>query len=125
MKRIILAALVGALVSGPAVAVDETGSYYRLGMGSEKCAKYLGAYGTSELKHTPDGQFSFNNRFGIWIGWIHGYATRVNMTTKGRANIYDMDSIGIAAWLASWCRDNPSKDLTEAMNAFTQSRLKQ
>ena len=125
MRKVIIAVvLVGVLVSGAAWGKDEAGRYYIFGAGGEKCAKYLGDYSTSELKREPNEEFTYSPKFGIWIGWIHGYATRVNKTIKGRANIYDMDSVDIAAWLASWCRDNPSKELTRTMHALTESRLK-
>jgi len=123
-RRIILAALVGVLVIGPAWAIEVKDRLHVFGAGSTLCTKYLGAYGTADLKTAPDGYMSSGDVFAYELGWIQGYATRVNETTKGRENIYDMDTIGLAAWVASWCRDNPSKRILNAMEALTESRLK-
>ena len=63
MKRIILAALVGVLVGGPAWAIDEKGSFFLYGRGETKCSSYSAEYGKSRLKQKPDGQL-----YESWIG---------------------------------------------------------
>ena len=122
-KVIIAAALLGVLVSGPVWAVDEAGSYFNFGAGLEKCTKYLGEYAAADLKKIPGKQISYKRKFGYILGWIEGYATRVNKITKAGADIYDMSILDMMAWLASWCRDNPSKILINAMDSLTENQL--
>ena len=102
----------------------EKGAFFNYGAGSSNCTKYLGSYGSANLKRTPDGGISYVGDFGFVMGWLQGFATRVNRTIPGGANIYDMDSVELAAWVASWCRDNPLKQVVDAMDALTESRVK-
>ena len=73
---------------------------------------------------TPEGNISATTDITAEFGWILGYASRANEDSLGRADIYEMKSVDLAAWAASWCRDNPSKTLYDAMAALTESRLK-
>ncbi len=62
MKRIILAALVGMLVSGPAWGADEKGIFVSFPPGTEKCTEYLGATAPRGFESQPIRQFPNGSR---------------------------------------------------------------
>jgi hypothetical protein len=52
--------------------------------------------------------------------WIFGYVTAYNRQTPDTVDIRGGTEIdGILLWLDNWCKENPSKDMSDAMEAFT------
>ena len=112
-------ALGGMVISGPAAAMSGNGYVPKLDSScSEVVKKFEAANLTSEgreVKYHPD--------FGNIIGWIAGYMTGVNYVVRGKADYYKATADEVA-WVASWCRDNQSKDLSDAMAIRTFKRLR-
>jgi len=117
MKRIILAALIVCVVS-PAWGDTAAGVY--AAKLSPECSTFLSDYAMAELSQRGS-KITYSNHFGDNIGWIAGYMTRVNFSVRGKEN-YFRDLLEEVAWVASWCRDNPSLDLSDAMRAITKAR---
>jgi hypothetical protein len=116
MKRLILAVLIVGVVSP---AWGEAKGVFQAIITAE-CSEILSDYATSKLE-SRGGNTTYNKHFGDIIGWIAGYMTRVNYSIPGKEN-YFHDLIDEVAWVASWCRDNSSSDLTAAMKALTRVR---
>ena len=122
MTRMVLLAVL--LISLPlaASAKDERGRYVSMGEGNANCGTYLGAYSVADLRKRGSDH-SYRGDFGSYLNWLQGYASRVNQTEPGGQNVYQMGTVDIAGWVASWCRDNPSKSLLEAMDQLTNKVL--
>ncbi len=117
MKQIFLAFVVCGVLTGPAWGVVE-GNFVVAGAGAVKCSKYMSVYGQSGLELTG---VKWSSRVGFheYTGFINGYITGVNGWLKGKENWFEGLSVGdVAAWLSSWCRDNPSKPLAFGMEAL-------
>lgn len=121
MKRAILGALLGCLMSTPAGSADPAGTFIIYGAGGTTCATYLGALQKAAPRRTPEGgvQWFSGHDYGVMYGWILGYVSHVNQSIPGKANHFEpMDKFEIAAWVASWCRGNAGKDLFDAVEAM-------
>ena len=57
-------------------------------------------------------------------GWINGYISEYNgWVDNGKSDIVaGMGTNDTYRWLASWCRDNPSKGLFDAIQSLILSR---
>ena len=130
MTRIILAALVGVLVSGPAWGADEKGFYEPYGWSERKCAEFLNDYAKSKLKKkepTKGGwmAFTYNTDFSEWVGFISGRLTGTNALQLGKRNFFvGVHIVDVAAWLGSWCRDNMDANMATALDAYIATRTK-
>lgn len=121
MRRIMaIAVMVGVLASGPAWGGEVT-TYVTSYMG--KCKKFLGAYAGMKLigGSTYEGDHDvFLNR-----GYILGYLTAYNAYKRDKGTILgSMEMNDAFRWIASWCRDNPQKDLSYAMGALIKAQIK-
>ena len=117
MRKLILAAVMAVSLSGAAGAADADGGWSVVGIIS--CAKYLDKYSRSTL----EGESGFNgpNEFLGYSGWINGFVSGYNIAadtdiTKG------MTRNDVRRWIASWCRDNGSRDVFVALIEFIRSR---
>ena len=100
---------------------DADGTYSALE--NKSCGEYLDAYSRATLYDDGDG-YKGPHEFWYATGWINGYITSYNQwTANGKENVAAGLSHGdVYRWVASWCRDNPSKELVEATAAFIGSR---
>ena len=117
MNRYALCLSVIALVlSGAAHAADKDGRYTILG-GMNTCGEYLGAYAAATLTDT-----GYTGPHKSWeaFGFINGYITAYNRyRPNGKQNILaSMSNIDAYRWIASWCRDNPSKNLFDGFGVL-------
>jgi hypothetical protein len=107
-------------VSGEAWAADARGNYTV--SGASTCGKYLDAY--SRTTHTGDA--TYDGPYEAWhnFGWIAGYISAYNrFVSNGKKDIREGTTSNDAhRWLASWCRDNKSNDLDDAVFAFIRSQ---
>ena len=115
MKRIILAALLGVLVSGP--ALGKTFVSYA----DADCAGFTELYAKGGLKWDANSLPTWTNRqFGYRLTWIFGYISAVNneaISSGDLAKDKGMKLSGVISWIGSWCRDHQSKDLSDAIDA--------
>lgn len=118
MRRIVVPALVGMLVSGTAFAIDRNGSY--VGRFNYSCPQVMKLYEKSDLKKDGTG-VTFNRSFSVIVGWMAGYMSRVNSSKTGKSDFYG-NMADEAAWVAKWCETNQKSDLMEAMEALTKER---
>ena len=121
MKRAILGALLGCLMSTPAWSADPAGTFIIYGAGGNTCATFLGAHEKAAPRRTTGGgvQWSSGHDYEVMYVWILGYVSHVNQSTPGKANHFEpMDKFEIAAWVASWCRGNAEEDLFDAVEAL-------
>jgi len=120
MKRLILASLLAVGVSGEAKAYDTKGQGFI--RAPQLCSYYLDAYSKTTLK----GERGSNGPHEWWIsmGWIDGFISGHNISAdNGKFDIVaGMIDNDIYRWIASWCRDNMSKDLGHAVTALIRSR---
>ncbi|HSR56154.1 MAG TPA: hypothetical protein VLN73_07920 [Alphaproteobacteria bacterium] len=118
MRRMIVAALAGILISGSAFAIDKQGSY--VGRFNYACPQVLELYQKSDMQKDGAG-VTFNRSFSVIVGWMAGYMSSVNSTRTGKSDFYG-NMADEAAWIANYCESNEKSDLMEAMEALTKAR---
>ena len=121
--RMIIAAVLALGILGTAgesYAKDASGGWDILG--GTSCSEYLDSYSRSSL--SVEGTYDGTPRFFGSIGWLNGFITAYNLNVQnGRRNVlYGITYNDTYRWAASWCRDNPSKDITTAVQALIRSR---
>jgi len=116
MKRLLMTVLVGLVISGSAWGIGEDGIFKHYSQPS--CGEYLGAYAGATLKN--DGDYEGNHEVWKVFGWLSGYLTAYNThVDNGKADILGSMTLNDARrWIGSWCRDNPSKNLHQALFAM-------
>jgi hypothetical protein len=120
MKRIILVAAIVLGIAGGVEAAEPSGGFTPYG--SVSCAEYLDDY--SRLKLTGGGKYSGPvNAFGSF-DWLNGFISGINHEAKnGKKDIFEgMTPNGIKRWIASWCRDNPSRNVIGAVYNLRKTR---
>lgn len=87
------------------------------------CGEYLEAYSRTTLDDDASA-FTGPREFSSAIGWINGYISGYNASTEnGKEDIAaGLSGFDVYRWIASWCRDNPSKGLVRAIGDFINSR---
>jgi hypothetical protein len=119
MKRLLMAVLAGLMISGPAWGYDEVDEF-KIGRihNLPECGEYLGAYD----KATLTAEHTYQAPYEAWgvFEWINGYVTAYNLfVDTGVMDVLSpMAKNDSRRWIASWCRDNPSSDLDEALQAL-------
>ena len=85
---------------------------------NETCGYYLDAYSRTTLRGNT---YSGPAEAWLVIGWIGGYLTAYNeFNANGKKSILGgMSQNDARRWIAAWCRDNPSKDVLDAVSALT------
>jgi len=115
VKWLLMMVLVGLVINGPAWGYDQDGI---TAFNTPKCGEYLDVYAKTTLK--PNNVYE--GPYEAWkvFGWISGYLTAYNENTDNRIkNILGTTTMNDARrWIASWCRDNPSKDVLDALVAL-------
>ena len=86
-------------------AMDDQGATFVRGVGNSSCTDYLGAYALADFKQLADGGSQYN--------------------VVGRSDWFNMNGPEMAAWLASWCRDNPEQTLWFGVKTLTKQRLEE
>lgn len=104
----------------PVEAADRDGNHRLYPIGT--CALYLDAYAGTNFD--ADGSFVLSDgRMGAFSGFIKGYLSAVNAERPGAADHFSaIPHRNLYRWIASWCRDNQSKDFGVAVKAFADSR---
>jgi hypothetical protein len=120
MKRLALAAVLAFSMSGEAWAFDAKGNYTHLGR--PECGEYLDAYSRSTLE--GEGNYTGTHSFYKAAGFINGFITAYNryIPNDKSHSLSGMTINDARRWLASWCRDNGSRDLEYALEALIESR---
>ena len=115
MKQLLMAVLVGLVISGSAWAKDKNGEYITKAVPT--CGEYLDAYGKTTLN--TEGYSGPHEAFKVF-GWMNGYITAYNrQTPNGLSGVLGTMPLNDARrWMASWCRDNPASDLDDALYAL-------
>lgn len=116
MRLIILVVMLTFGLAGEAAAGDaKVGAVVR---GELSCSEYLDAYSKTELK--GENKTIGYYEWGTASGWINGFITGYNVYSgSNKDDIVDGMSItDTYRWLASWCRDYPSKNLPDAVHAL-------
>ena len=113
MKRLVLISVFMALASPTWGASNGRYTEYNY-----NCQEYLDAYAKTTL--IDDNKYSGPHAMWEASGYIRGYTTAYNReTNNGIGNILeDMSMRDTYSWIASWCRDNPSKTLDDALQAL-------
>ena len=123
MIRIIIAALVALVVSGPAWGKNNSDKWDNYYPGYQKCTEYLADYAKAETKETQT-DITYPTDAALALGWMMGYVSGINENVNGKKDFFDMSFSEIASWVASWCRDNPRKTIHKGMDALYWSRNK-
>ena len=120
MKRLLLAALLVFSMSGEALARGSNREYIPRDV--MPCVEYLDAYARTTLLKEND--FKGPHEFFAAAGWVGGFITTYNSYVQnGKRDIIEgMTANDALRWVASWCRDNSSRDLEYALEALIESR---
>ncbi len=118
MKRFqhaLVLSVIALVLSGAAHAKDKDGFYVTVDTLS--CGKYLDAFSRATLTDSGyDGPYQAWSAFGFINGYISAHNRYV---PNGKENILgSMSTNGARRWIASWCRDNPSKDMLDGLSAL-------
>jgi len=122
MKTVIVGLLMVVLFIGFTEAKDKNGGW--VGRGGDTCTVYLDAYSRSTLK----GESGYKGPYIAWntFGWLNGFFSGYNLAKPN--NIEDvieaMTNNDVRRWVASWCRDNPSSSVDDAVVALLNKILK-
>ena len=83
----------------------------------KSCGYYLDAYSRTTL---IDGSWKGPHEFWKISGWINGWLSAYNeFNANGKSDILGGMTLNDAMrWMAAWCRDNPSKDIHDALDAL-------
>ena len=116
MTRLIVLATVFMLASGPVGAADSKGKWAVVG--AKSCQQYLDAYAKATL--TGEGTITGHDMFHKLSGWVNGFISAYNFTVKNgkKSTTAGMSINDNYRWIASWCRDNSSKDIADATIAL-------
>ena len=117
MRRLLIAALVAAGIAGTPSegnAKDAKGAY--MAPGNITCGEYLDAYSRSTL--TGGADYRGPQIFWFAVGFINGFVSGANaLLENGKKNVLAaVPADDPYRWVASWCRDNPSRSLVNAVN---------
>ena len=122
MIRLLLAAIIFLFLYGEGMAADENGNFPVFTPGNEKCTDFLNDYAksTMDIIENEDSTYIKNTSdIALEVGWIYGYLTAINKTRLGKEDFFsDLGLLDTLGWIASWCRDNPTKSLYDATNSF-------
>jgi len=116
LKQVFFLSIIALVLSGAAHAKDKDGSY--ITVGNQSCGEYLDAYSRATLTGESEGKGPAEavNIFGYINGYISAYNRYV---PNGKQNILGSMSVNdVRRWIASWCQDNPSKDLVDGIDAL-------
>jgi hypothetical protein len=114
MKRILMVMLViGALVWGKGAGAFVTHDL-------PVCSEFLDAYGKTTLME--GGKYSGPHEVWGVFGWVNGYLTAWDRSVGDGDALDGMLSNDVHRWVASWCRDNLSKDIDDALQALILTR---
>ncbi len=115
---VLIVALALVLSSANGWARDKNGDFMTYDYVS--CGEYVDAYSKSTLKGNRNFQGPYET--GTVFGGIYGYLSAYNrFSNNGKSSILgSMSKNDARRWMAAWCRDNPSKDVDNAVNALTR-----
>ena len=82
------------------------------------CGKYLDVYSKSTL--TRDSNVKGPHEMWGATGFIDGFISAYNAyaTNEKQVALDDMSHTDSYKWIASWCRDNPSKAVNDGIEAL-------
>ena len=115
-RHALFLSVIALVLSGGAHAKDKDGSY--ITVGNQSCEEYLDAYSRATLTGESEGKGPAEsvNIFGYINGYISAYNHYV---PNGKKNILGSMSMNdVRRWIASWCPDNPPKDLVDGIVAL-------
>jgi hypothetical protein len=96
----------------PTFAVDSKEKYIVFGAGASSCGKYQ-----TDMMRDPSSDSQYR-------GWLQGYLSFMNQTTKGLHSIIDdTDFDGAVQWIAKQCREHPTSSYIDAAQDFVIFQL--
>ena len=99
--------LVGLVLAGSVLAVDENGAYGIMGIGNDRCGEYVSK--VDEHKGID----------ALFTSWLNGYMTAFNRYVSNTFNIKgNSDVADLRKWLYGYCQENPSKYFEDATSAL-------
>lgn len=105
-KRLCLVALLLALMPGLDTSAGQTDGSFRIyGEGLSSCGEWVSERSANRRTAMVDG------------AWVLGFVSGVGWSGV-RGNLKRTDTAGIEAWMDSYCRANPLKNLAEAAGAL-------
>lgn len=121
VRHLIIFVLLLACVTPEAQAADTDGRAYI--RDEPNCQQYLDAYARAKLLDGGGivGPVATAHIFGWVIGYISGFNSIADIDETDIA--HGLSSNDIHRWLASWCRDNPTEDTSDAINHLYWSRM--
>lgn len=84
-------------------------------MGSISCSHW------DTLKGVPIS----DGRKAVTLNFVLGYLTGRSSMSRRRDTLATTDEVSVAAWLDTYCANNPTEDLTRASMALEASRVEQ
>jgi hypothetical protein len=117
MKRLTLLVLTALLIPIGSLAADVNKMYRNISpTGYDSCSEFIAA---SDECHQ-----GYCVRFAIFRAWLQGYMTSYNIMTPDTFDIAggkarEASDKSLEGWLENYCKQNPSKGFTEAVEELT------
>ena len=123
MRQILFTAILvlGLLgVFGNVEAKDANGQY--IAWGPVACSMYIDAYSQTTLTRSRNWEGPMVT--GQIFGWINGYISAYNIFVQNgkQDSLPYMTYNDARRWIVSWCQDNPSEQLSDAISSLIRSR---
>lgn len=92
-----------------------------LAFGAEhiKVTIYGGQASCSSWNKETDSDFSRNLKEGYNSSWLAGYMSAINMS-EGKDTFKKISVVTASDFVTKYCKDNPSKDTTDAVNELVR-----
>ena len=116
MKKLILIAIALMLVGGEAASAKTYTEYL-----PTKCHDFTEIYAGSGFKWNKGSPSWRDTQFGSRLNFILGYLTYAakHAVAEGHhVNNPTKQVVNPVAWVGSWCRDNPSELVSDALDAY-------
>ena len=98
--------------SGAAFAYDKTGAADIDPLGLMSCGKYIQLQQNVQNKKASVDELIQNEQFMIWVD---GFTSGINMTKRGKDNLFDRDKASIRLYIENYCRANPLNNTVQAL----------
>ena len=103
---------------GSAPAIDSSGRYYALGVGSRSCADYV-KYSEKKLENFTPDQYEVADK--IIEHWVAGFMTAHNFYVTDTYDVVGTVTIDqLQERIEKYCRANPDKRVAEAIVSIAQ-----
>ena len=122
MKNLLtVVAITTVLATEPSYGIDEDNKFTVFGVGHNRCSDFLELYSDS---YADAGSYPAESEIGRYIGYLNGFLTGMNVSILGEQSYFEQPTKEAYAWLANYCRSNPTEYYIYAVYEYARSKWK-